>query len=104
MSTCSHCDYSSEFVVCECAWFKELSTRPGSCIEVVSEREQLEGFKVAVVKDWALNRTRYALIWHGVFQYSIIKLRLCTCVCILYVVHVHCIAYKYTHCLCMLVV
>ena len=31
---------------------------PGSCVELVSEREQLEGFKVAVVKEWALNRTR----------------------------------------------
>ena len=48
----------SEFVVCECAWFKELSNQPGSCIEMVSERQQLEGFKVAVVKDWALNKTR----------------------------------------------
>ena len=41
-------------MVCECDWFKELSTQPGSCIEIVSERQQLEGYKVAVVKDWIL--------------------------------------------------
>ena len=45
-------------MVCECSWFEELSVKPGSCIEVVSERQQLQGFKVAVVKDWALNRTK----------------------------------------------
>ena len=49
-------------MVCECSWFKELSAKPGSCIQVVSERQQLQGFKVAVVKEWALNRTRYVLL------------------------------------------
>ena len=47
-----------EFVVCECSWFKELSTLPGSCVELVSERQELEGYKVAMVKDWVLNRPR----------------------------------------------
>ena len=50
---------SLEFVVCECDWFKELSTLPGTCVDLVSERQEIEGFKVAVVKDWALNKTRY---------------------------------------------
>ena len=80
-------DCSSEFVVCECAWFEELSTQPGSCIEVVSERQQLEGFKVAVVKDWALNRTRYDLtVCTGMYPYKIHVQCTCTCVCA-YIMH-----------------
>ena len=51
--------FSSEYVVCERERFKELSALPGTCIEVVSEWEELEGYKVAMVKDWALNKTRY---------------------------------------------
>ena len=57
--TCTYMyTFRSDFVVCECSRFKELSLLDGSCIEVVAERQQLEGFKVAVVKNWALNRTR----------------------------------------------
>ena len=42
---------------------------PGSCVEVVAEREELEGYRVAVVKDSALNKTRYT---HALLMYMYI--------------------------------
>ena len=61
---------------------------PGSCVEVVAEREELEGYRVAVVKDSALNKTRYThallLVYMHVHIHTalIINSRLKKCCCI----------------------
>ena len=46
------------FVVCEKDKFLCLSEMKGSCFQVTSSREELCGYKVAVVKDWVLNKAR----------------------------------------------
>ncbi len=48
----------TQFVVCEGQKFSELSTLPSSCFHVVNAGLQLEGYRVAVVTEWALNRAR----------------------------------------------
>ena len=47
------------FVVCEREKFQQLSRAAGSCFQVVSEREKLQGYRVGVVKEWVLNKARY---------------------------------------------
>lgn len=46
------------FVVCERGKFLHLSSMAGSCFRVVSEREEMRGYKVAVIKRWVLNKAR----------------------------------------------
>ena len=50
-----------EFVVCERANFLSLSALPGSALEVVTEETEIQGYRMAVLREWALNRARWAL-------------------------------------------
>ena len=50
---------SLEFVVCERAHFSLLCRMPCSGLEMVAEEEELQGYKVAIIQEWALNRARY---------------------------------------------
>ena len=45
-------------MVCEREKFRLLSGLAGSCFRVESEREELQGYKVAVIRSWVLNRAR----------------------------------------------
>ena len=54
----SFCHSSYEFVVCETERFSGLAELPSSCFEVVRREEVLEGFRVAVIQEWALSRAR----------------------------------------------
>jgi len=47
-----------EFVVCETERFSRLAELPSSCFEVVRQEEVLEGFRVAIIQEWALSRAR----------------------------------------------
>ena len=51
-----------EFVVCERANFLSLSALPGSALEVVTEETEIQGYRMAVLREWALNRARWALL------------------------------------------
>ncbi len=46
------------FVFCEREKIERLSEASGSCFKVVSGREELVGYRVAVIKDRVLNRAR----------------------------------------------
>ena len=47
-----------EFVVCERAHFSSLCSMPGSGLEQVTTDAELQGYRIAVLADWALNRAR----------------------------------------------
>ena len=47
--------------MCERANFLSLSALPGSALEVVTEETEIQGYRMAVLKEWALNRARWAL-------------------------------------------
>jgi hypothetical protein len=47
-----------EFVVCERAHFASLCSLPGSGMEVVTSETEIQGYRVAVLGEWALNRAR----------------------------------------------
>ena len=52
-----------QFVVCERRKFSQLAKLPSSCFKVVKSEEELHGYKVAVVQEWALSRARYIYYW-----------------------------------------
>lgn len=47
-----------EFVVCEREHFSSLCAMPESGLELVNPEIELQGFRVAVLKESALNRAR----------------------------------------------
>ena len=47
--------------MCECERFDAMQRLEGAGFEVVQHRVPLPCFKVAVIQEWALNRTRWAL-------------------------------------------
>jgi hypothetical protein len=47
-----------EFVVCEREYFSSLCSLPGSGLEMVTSDTEIQGYQVAVIRDWALNRAR----------------------------------------------
>ena len=48
-----------KFVVCERSWFTTLCSRPECGMELVAEEVEIQGYRIAVLKEWALNRARY---------------------------------------------
>ena len=52
-----------QFVVCERRKFSQLAKLPSSCFKVVKSEEELHGYKVAVVQEWALSKARYIYYW-----------------------------------------
>ena len=49
---------SGHFVVCEREKFLSLSQASRFCFKTESEREELRGYKVAIIKEWVLNNAR----------------------------------------------
>ena len=45
--------------MCERSQFLCLCSRPGSGVEVVAREVEIQGYRVAVLREWALNRARY---------------------------------------------
>ena len=45
--------------MCERAHFISLCSLPGSGMELVEREVELQGYRVAILQDWALNRARY---------------------------------------------
>lgn len=45
-------------MVCEREKFLALSQTSRFCFKTESEREELEGYKVAIIKEWVLNNAR----------------------------------------------
>lgn len=48
-----------EFVVCERAHFISMCSLPGSGMKLVEREVEMQGYRVAILQDWALNRARY---------------------------------------------
>ena len=59
--TCIHFFHHSshEFVVCETERFSRLAELPSSCFKVVRRGVVMEGYQMAVIQEWALNRARW---------------------------------------------
>ena len=45
--------------MCEREYFSSLCSLPGSGLEMVASDTEVQGYQVAVIRDWALNRARY---------------------------------------------
>ena len=49
--------------MCERAHFISLCSLPGTGLELVAREVELQGYRVAVLQDWALDRARYSPEW-----------------------------------------
>ncbi len=54
LSLCSEVCY----IMCERLRARKLSEMKNSCVAIHQERVELRGFRVAVMKDWVLDRSR----------------------------------------------
>ena len=52
-----------EFVVCERAHFISLCSQAGSGMELVAGEVEMQGYRMAVLQHWALNRARYMYMY-----------------------------------------